>query len=76
MHWVKSFIARLALLALGVVAFVLATENSDPVVLRLLEFESEAWPISWWIVLSFFCWGVGWSGSLKCITLAVSEVGS
>jgi uncharacterized integral membrane protein len=54
MHWVKSFIARVALLALGVVAFVLATENSDPVVLRLLEFESEAWPISWWIVLSFF----------------------
>jgi uncharacterized integral membrane protein len=54
MHWVKSFIARLALLALGVVAFVLATENSDPVVLRLLEFESEAWPISWWIVISFF----------------------
>jgi uncharacterized integral membrane protein len=54
MHWVKSFIARLALLALGVVAFVSATENSDPVVLRLLEFESEAWPISWWIVISFF----------------------
>ena len=54
MHWVKSFIARLALLALGVVALVLATENSDPVALRLLEFESEAWPISWWIVLSFF----------------------
>ena len=54
MHWVKSFIARLALLALGVVAFVLATENSDPVALRLLEFESEAWPVSWWIVLSFF----------------------
>lgn len=54
MHWVKTFIARLALLALGVVAFVLATENSDPVALRLLEFESEAWPISWWIVISFF----------------------
>ena len=54
MHWVKSFIARLALLAPGVAAFVLATENSDPVALRLLEFESEAWPISWWIVLSFF----------------------
>jgi uncharacterized integral membrane protein len=54
MHWVKSFIARLALLALGVVAFVLATENSDPVALRLLDSESEAWPISWWIVLSFF----------------------
>ena len=54
MHWVKSFIARLALLALGVVAFVLATENSDPVALGLLDSESEAWPISWWIVLSFF----------------------
>ena len=54
MHWVKSFIARLALLALGVVGFVLATENSDPVTLRLLDFESEAWPISWWVVLSFF----------------------
>ena len=54
MHWLKSFIARLALLALGVVGFVLATENSDPVTLRLLDFESEAWPISWWIVLSFF----------------------
>jgi uncharacterized integral membrane protein len=54
MHWVKSFIARIALLALGVVGFVLATENSDPVALRLLEFESEAWPISWWIVISFF----------------------
>ena len=54
MHWVKSFIARLALLALSVVAFVLASENSDPVALRLLDYESEAWPISWWIVLSFF----------------------
>lgn len=53
MHWVKRFIARLTLGALAVIAFILSTENSERVTLRLLDFETEAWPISWWIALSF-----------------------
>ena len=54
MGGLKRVITRIVLASLVIAAFVLATENSDAVSLKLLHLETEAWPVSWWMVLSFF----------------------
>ena len=54
MGGLKRVITRIVLAFLVIAAFILATENSDVVSLKLLYLETEAWPVSWWMVLSFF----------------------
>jgi uncharacterized integral membrane protein len=54
MGGLKRVITRIVLAFLVIAAFILATENSDDVSLKLLHVETEAWPVSWWMVLSFF----------------------
>ena len=54
MGGLKRVITRIVLAFLIIAAFILATENSDVVALKLLHLETEAWPVSWWMVLSFF----------------------
>ena len=54
MGGLKRVITRIVLAFLIIAAFILATENSDDVALKLLHLETEAWPVSWWMVLSFF----------------------
>ena len=54
MGGLKRVITRIVLAFLVIAAFILATENSDDVALKLLHLETEAWPVSWWMVLSFF----------------------
>ena len=54
MGGVKRVITRIVLAFLVIAAFILATENSDAVSLKLLHLETDAWPVSWWMVLSFF----------------------
>ena len=54
MGGLKRVITRIVLAFLVIAGFILATENSDAVSLKLLHFETEAWPVSWWMVLSFF----------------------
>ena len=54
MGGLKRVITRIVLAFLVIAAFVLATENSDAVSLKLLHLETEAWPVSWWMALSFF----------------------
>ena len=54
MGGLKRVITRIVLAFLVIGAFILATENSDDVSLKLLHLETEAWPVSWWMVLSFF----------------------
>ena len=54
MGGLKRVITRFVLAFLVIAAFILATENSDDVSLKLLHLETEAWPVSWWMVLSFF----------------------
>ena len=54
MGGLKRVITRIVLAFLVIAAFVLATENSDAVSLKLHHLETEAWPVSWWMVLSFF----------------------
>jgi uncharacterized integral membrane protein len=54
MGGLKRVITRIVLAFLVIAAFILATENSDDVSLKLLHVETEAWPVSWWMALSFF----------------------
>ena len=54
MGGLKRVITRIVLAFLVIAAFILATENSDAVSLKLLHLETKAWPVSWWMVLSFF----------------------
>jgi len=54
MGGLKRVITRIVLAFLVIAAFILATENSDAVSLKLLHLETDAWPVSWWMVLSFF----------------------
>ena len=54
MGGLKRVITRIVLAFLVIAAFILATENSDAVSLKLLHLETEAWHVSWWLVLSFF----------------------
>jgi len=54
MGGLKRVITRIVLAFLVIAAFILATENSDAVSLKLLHVETEAWPVSWWMVLSLF----------------------
>ena len=54
MGGLKRVITRIVLAFLVIAAFILATENSDDVSLKLLHLETEAWPVSWWMVFSFF----------------------
>ena len=54
MGGLKRLITRFVLASLFIAAVILATENSDSVSLKLLHLETEAWPVSWWIALSFF----------------------
>ena len=54
MGGLKRVITRIVLAFLFIAAFILATENSDAVSLKLLHLETEGWPVSWWMVLSFF----------------------
>ena len=54
MGGLKRVITRIVRAFLVIAAFILATENSDAVSLKLLHLETDAWPVSWWMVLSFF----------------------
>ena len=54
MGGLKRVITRIVLAFLVIAAFILATENSDTVSLKLLHLETESWPVSWWMVFSFF----------------------
>ena len=54
MGGLKRVITRIVLAFLVIAAFILATENSDAVSLKLFHLKTEAWPVSWWMVLSFF----------------------
>jgi len=36
-----------------IAALLAAADNSDAVSLRFLEWESPAWPVSWWMLMAF-----------------------
>lgn len=68
MNFVKKWLFRLFLLAVCVVAFLAASDNSSEVSLVFLDSESPKWPISWWI-LSGFVIGIGFGLMLNTVSI-------
>jgi uncharacterized integral membrane protein len=53
MSWIKKQLVKVALAVIFIVVAVLASENSDAVQLRFLDYESPQWPVSWWLLTVF-----------------------
>lgn len=53
----KRWLLRIVAGIVFVVVVVAASDNSDSVTLRFLDFESGAMPVSWWVLAAFLA---GW----------------
>ena len=53
MSWIKKQLVKISLAVLFLVVAVIASENSDAVQLRFLDYESPQWPVSWWLLAVF-----------------------
>ncbi|MBT3426339.1 MAG: LapA family protein [Gammaproteobacteria bacterium] len=53
MSWIKKQLLKISLAITFLLVAVIASENSDAVQLRFLEFESPYWPVSWWLLTAF-----------------------
>lgn len=49
----KSLIFKLVAVIVFVLVVLAASENSEEVVLSFLDYESVAWPVSWWMMVAF-----------------------
>lgn len=58
MNFLKKWTLRLLLVVVFLVALLAASDNSEMVRLTFLDFETPAWPVSWWMLLAFVL-GVG-----------------
>jgi len=53
MTLLKKWLFRLVLLMIFIVALLLASDNSNVVPLRFLDYQTPVWPISWWMLTAF-----------------------
>ena len=53
MAWLKRAAIVLALAVIAFVGFLLGLDNSAPVALRMLNFETEPVPVFWWLYAAF-----------------------
>ena len=53
MGWIKKQLVKVSLAVIFLVVAVIASENSDAVQLRFLDYESPQWPVSWWFLAVF-----------------------
>jgi len=53
MTLLKKWLFRLVLLMIFIVALLLASDNSNEVPLRFLDYQTPVWPISWWMLTAF-----------------------
>ena len=53
MNLLKKWLFRILLLLVFVVALLLASDNSNEVPLRFLDYQTPMWPISWWMLTAF-----------------------
>ena len=49
----KSLIFKLVAAIVFILVVLVASENSEEVVLTFLDYESVAWPVSWWMMTAF-----------------------
>ena len=53
MNLVKKWFFRGVLFIIFLIALVAASENSANVSLKFLDYRTPAWPVSWWVLISF-----------------------
>ena len=49
----KSLIFKLVAVIIFMLAVLVASENSEKVILSFLDYDSVAWPVSWWMMTAF-----------------------
>jgi len=50
---IRVLLAVLVLVAVVLVGLLIGIDNQAPTALRLLDLQSPAWPLSWWLALAF-----------------------
>lgn len=53
MAMIKKWLIRVVVFLVFIVALVAASDNSQEVPLSFLDYQTPAWPISWWVLLAF-----------------------
>ncbi len=53
MAWLKRWSLRLFILVIFVLALLAASDNSEAVALRFMDWETPQWPVSWWVLAAF-----------------------
>ncbi len=53
MNLVRKWLFRFVLVVIFVVTLLAASDNSQQVPLRFLDYQSPEWPISWWMLTAF-----------------------
>tara|TARA_B100000676_G_scaffold223335_1_gene220632 strand:- start:105 stop:419 length:315 start_codon:yes stop_codon:yes gene_type:complete len=53
MAYIGKILFVVLAMVLFIVALLAAADNSDPVALQFLSWQSSVWPISWWMLLAF-----------------------
>lgn len=53
MNLLKKWLFRLVLFVVFIAALVAASDNSNEVPLRFLDYQTPVWPISWWMLTAF-----------------------
>jgi uncharacterized integral membrane protein len=49
----KSLIFKLVAVIIFILVVLVASENSEKVILSFLDYDSVAWPVSWWMMTAF-----------------------
>ena len=53
MKLIKKWLFTLLLFVVFIIALVAASENSAEVSLSFLDYQTPAWPVSWWMLTAF-----------------------
>ncbi|XOV89519.1 MAG: lipopolysaccharide assembly protein LapA domain-containing protein [Pseudomonadota bacterium] len=53
MAFLKKWLVRLLILVVFIAALLAAADNSAEVPLTFLDWQTPAWPVSWWVLSAF-----------------------
>ncbi len=53
MAFLKKWLVRLLILVVFITALLAASDNSSEVPLTFLDWQTPAWPVSWWVLSAF-----------------------
>lgn len=59
MQFIGKLLMGALLLILFIAALIYGSDNSTPVPLAFLGWETGAWPVAWWVICAFLLGGLG-----------------